>query len=922
MNQQTIDRKFAGVYTFPNKLTIPEGAAIVAQNCSNDRPGIISCRRGFNRFGAALDNAAPSAMFEYLFNLVFLDGTTLKYDDGTTRTAWTGSFSPPSGVKMRGIEVDQKFLFTTSKGPYINEFGSTTPRRSGIPPALDVRLAQFGVGDGWLIGDTQVGYRIVFGRGDLPPGAPSPMEIITNQKFSVYMEKTGTLVNVLQNHHGYTTGDIIYLSDLVDATYINGPQSITVVNPNVWSYTLSVAPTAASTTGFATKQTQVTLTASFPQEAGVIEWYEVYRTSPSASASTVPFDDCAKLVRVPTTFTDFFNGYVTFLDIYSDDFRGESLYTNETSEGIAASNDRPPFAKHMVSFRGHTIFGNIYREQKIAIQLTDLTSIVNGTDSITITLGGISGTFTFDATENVATGHFQRFNSHDVLKIGSDVRDTTKSLCHVINQTMTVWDTPLYAFYASGVTDEPGKIVIQTADLVETPFYLTATATASGKFSPVIPTSGTTLASSASIAKNRIAISKFEKPEACPVLNTLEAGPPGFDIVGMVATKESVLIFLTSGCYEMTGETDGLLGKTFSIREVDSTLALLNPETLVYLDNVAIGWFDAGICRVSSYGAAIISREIENVLAPVARRSNFTQSCFAVKYESAHKYILWFSDGSPDNKARIGYVYDVVNNTWVGPWKRTVTCGVSLGGGDDLIYLGDGDRPYVLQERKDFNENDFIDEDIRVSVYLIGTTVDSKGNTVTTAQIYYNFPDIGPDVTAGWMFQQGIYRVKINSANVNSPAVFDVVFDTLFPIIQFVDGTVSIPIDMEIQWADESAGNVGMLKQFSRVQIYQENNTATRHKLAFVSDVLGVETELQEIITVDVGGFGSDYYAVFGDPASNLSTPIKANVPRDHRRCRQLRMIYRHKRAREPVEILQMSLDYRAIGTATTRGAV
>ena len=48
-------RQVKGIYSnYNNSSGIPEGGLLEADNCVSDRPGVLSKRRGFNRYGSEL----------------------------------------------------------------------------------------------------------------------------------------------------------------------------------------------------------------------------------------------------------------------------------------------------------------------------------------------------------------------------------------------------------------------------------------------------------------------------------------------------------------------------------------------------------------------------------------------------------------------------------------------------------------------------------------------------------------------------------------------------------------------------------------------------------------------------------------------------------------------------------------------------
>jgi len=915
--QQTLIRRARGLQTWRNRLTAPEGSLLFARNSVIDRDNVISSRRGLAR-NAALATAAPSQLFQYLFRLVVLDGTTLKYDsDGLgTLASWPGTYSPPPGVRMRGSEIDEKFYFLTDMGMMIQSSPTDTPRRSGIPRGLDVQLALSGAGGSWFEPDGQVGYRIVFGRDELPPGAPSFLATVTNTAASVSLAFLAYPdITVTHAAHGFSTGDTIEIINPSQADYIQGAHTITVVNANTYTYSISIAPVNPTATAFAGKASDVTLTATLPADVTAGMWYEVYRTTRSAQAADVPLDDGKLIIRNDIGSTDVSNGFVTFLDTYDDSFRGINLYTNEgTGEGILQQNDRPPFARFVVPWQGHAWLGWIYREHQREIRLTSIEGITDDVDSITISVGAASRTYTFSTAEDVALKKFRRHTKAAEGTSAVAVRKTAQSLTKIINRDA---GSPVNAFYVSAVDEPAGKILIERRDLIDNAFHLNATAAAGPKFSPVIPASGTSIISSNSAGSHKIAPSKFQKYESMPRLNELDIGKPGFEILGMVATKESLLIATKAGMYEVSGETDKASGRSFVVREVDTTLILIHPDTFFSIDNVAIGWFRQGLARVSSAGYALISQDIRDLLDAVRRLSNFGASVFSVPYESDLKYLLFVPDISTSGHAELAWVYDVRLNEWSGPWEKSVSTGIIIQGPDpkdDRLYLGHSKDAFVLKERKDFSSNDLVDEDIAVTLSS-PTTVIISGQTYSKVTVAYSYSE---PLTEGWLLTQdphrGVAQIVTNLGGGN----YSVTLDREIPLIAGA-AFLSIPIEMRIEWVDEAAGNVGIKKEFTQTQVYMEDTSAKHHYLGWISNSIGIEAWSPRIDHPRGSGWGSDWGAIWGDPLPSHSIPVRAGVPKAHRRCETIRPMYRHKWALEAVNILQLAIDYNPISSATTR---
>jgi hypothetical protein len=138
---------------------------------------------------------------------------------------------------------------------------------------------------------------------------------------------------------------------------------------------------------------------------------------------------------------------------------------------------------------------------------------------------------------------------------------------------------------------------------------------------------------------------------------------------------------------------------------------------------------------------------------------------------------------------------------------------------------------------------------------------------------------------------------------------------------------------MKVKYAPLDAGNVSALKQFATCQFYMEKNSAYNHQLGFHADTQGVEEMVSDIRfpreATEVTYFGWGQFEWGNEPWSEehtnpftygeVSTPVRTMIPRGHQKCRALKVIYRHRTAREKVNILQMGVDIRMMGSRTTR---
>lgn len=205
-----LDLKAKGLYTFPNQLgSVPQGALLIADNVVIDREGTTETRRGFKKYGTVLANA-PQKLFNYQKKLVVHHGTTLSYDSDNLGTwiDYSGTYSPPTGAnRMRAVQENLNFYFTTSTGIKKLESITAAVEPAGMPKGLDGTGAVDAVA-GWFTDQTQVAYRVLFGKTDANNnkilGAPSARIIVANNSGgSKNVDLTFTVPTGLTTNHFY-----------------------------------------------------------------------------------------------------------------------------------------------------------------------------------------------------------------------------------------------------------------------------------------------------------------------------------------------------------------------------------------------------------------------------------------------------------------------------------------------------------------------------------------------------------------------------------------------------------------------------------------------------------------------------------------------------------------------------------------------
>lgn len=240
-------------------------------------------------------------------------------------------------------------------------------------------------------------------------------------------------------------------------------------------------------------------------------------------------------------------------------------------------------------------------------------------------------------------------------------------------------------------------------------------------------------------AANRLYFSKIGQPEAVPSLNYLDVGPKDEPIERIVALRDSLFVLKTDGIYVVSGAS----APNYTLRLMSNTSIIIAPDSAAVLNNNIYFLSTQGIVSVSEGADSIVSRQIENLIKEVTRPNySYRTSCFGLGYENDRAYHLWMPTESTDDVATQCFRFNIFERTWTR-WTLSATCGV-IKNTDDKMYLGDGTRNYLLQERKNgdrtdhsdrnfiasFPANPFVTEGIRISS-LDGVEV---GDTVVQTQ--------------------------------------------------------------------------------------------------------------------------------------------------------------------------------------------
>src|SRR6185436_8214092 len=527
----------------------------------------------------------------------------------------------------------------------------------------------------------------------------------------------------------------------------------------------------------------VSLTFTIPDGITTSYFYQVYRSPTSVDLATTPNDEMQLVIQLNPTAGEIAAQSVTLTDAVPDELKGATIYTAASQQGIGQSNFTPPIAIDFTTFKNFTFYANTIGKQFIDLTLLSVGAPSGLLLNDTITIGGL--TYTAKAVENAAAAEFRLFTTGTPSE---NIDTTARSLVHVINTYAS--NTTLYAYYVSGFNDLPGQILLQERGIGGTAFTLSVSRPSAWYFTTSTSTNDTFPA--------RVYISKFQQPEAVPLLNSLDIGSADKPILRILALRDSVFVFKTDGVFRITG--DDLT--TFAVTPWDNTVNLRSPEAAVLLNNQIYCFTTQGVIAVSETGSSIVSRPIENTLLTISadQYTTFDAVTFAVSYESDRKYILNTISSIGDTTSTQSFTYNYITNSWTRwVFPRNVTAGI-LNPTDNKLYMASGDVgfPFIYQERKMFNETDFADDQFSVSITASsGLTVNVNSTT---------------NILAGYTLTQ----------NFNKSTITAVVDATTLLVSDTISWNVATAliyklIDISIEWTPIHGGNPTLTKLFQEV---------------------------------------------------------------------------------------------------------
>jgi hypothetical protein len=557
-------------------------------------------------------------------------------------------------------------------------------------------------------------------------------------------------------------------------------------------------------------------TSSIPSGVSTNYFYQVYRSSQTATIDVAPNDQMQQVYEAPVVAGDLVNGYVSFTDITPDSLRGAALYSSaNTGEGPTQINLQPPVARDVCVFRGFTFYANVTSKQRLELSVLSIGAPSGVQVGDVLTIDGI--TYTAAVAENIPARQFLIVTTGTPAQ---NITDTVSSLLKVINRSTS---STVYAYLESGPTDLPGQILIEERTLGSGTFAVTASANGTA-YLPNLPTSGTTVSSTQDELPNGIYVSKQNQSEAVPPANLLPLVGDSSDILRVIPLRDYVIVWKKNGgIFRITGNTLA----DFSILPTDLTVNLIAPDSAVPLANAVWAVSDQGIVSLTDSGVQVRSRPIEDVINGLFGTAidEVTQLATAIAYETDRRYILSLPANGGDEANQQSYCFNLFTNAWTR-WERAFSAGF-IDPATRAILGCNASSNVTVFERKTGTYRDYIDE------LLLATTIDvidPDGYSLTLAG------DL-TDVAAGDLLYQSD---SIASVIESVDAITNIV--VVRDLVPWTNGDCSIypAIRSLVQWVPVTAGNPGAIRQYQEgalffrvvrfgdasIEFFSENSTA------------------------------------------------------------------------------------------------
>lgn len=532
---------------------------------------------------------------------------------------------------------------------------------------------------------------------------------------------------------------------------------------------------------------------------------------------------------------------------------------------------------------------------------------------ISLTSGGASIAYNSETSlefQGVTNGTYYIFYLSQDSDAAVRIRDTAQGLVRAVNRDP---QSLVYAQYVSGRNDVPGKMRFQAKGFTAAMYFRANTSTAGEAFNPTLPDSfsvGTQVYSRNDTLPNAFFASKFDEPEAVPLVNFFPVGAKNKAILRFHALRDSVIIEKEDGVYRMTGDNPS----NFTITILDGTVSCIAPSSSDVINNQVVFLSNQGVCLVTESSVQIISRTIEDVIQPIIGQSNVGTRTSGVAYESERLYIMTTTRPN-DMQTSVVYVYNILTEAW-SSWDNIFSQAV-IGPSDNLFYIDFNNE--IQKERKKQTKIDYCDQNYAVTISNMSADLNSCYITLSSSAI----PEQGDVVVKS----EVVNRIATTPVLI-SGTTFAVTFVLPTNLANSDSVILYSRITSTIKFAPFHGGLVGRMKHFAEMQIHQRNDSTSRLTLTFSGDTFGGSETTVWQPNYTVAGWGQFPwgYEPWGQTeAINIvqgtrAAPIvRTYVPRFQARNTFLQAVILHQEAAELLNFQSISFSVRTYSERVSR---
>jgi hypothetical protein len=393
-------KAFRGLFAQPNTFSLPDGAMEQASNVVINDDNILQKIRGFYSYypsGASTLNS----LFTYQSRLIGVFNDKIVYfsdfgsEPNTTGTATTLSGHPvgvTSPLVSRSIEQNGNLYFTSDTGVLKLDAYNGTVFQAGTAGGLDCR-GSFLPLNGPIPGDSQIAYRVCFGRedtnGNLILGAPSDIVPLTNAIQTrqstgalIAWTRVSSIVTVTSAGHNLVNG----MQITVVTSGGNHPVaagSYTVSNVTITTFDITSAGNSDTSTLTWKASRTALIEASIPDDINLVSqnyFIQIYRTTESNSETASPSADFKLVEQITLDSVSLSNRVFSYQDTTDSVLltNATELYTNPNSrEGELQANLRPPYCTDIALFQNYVFYANCIARHVLNIDVIDTGAIAD-----------------------------------------------------------------------------------------------------------------------------------------------------------------------------------------------------------------------------------------------------------------------------------------------------------------------------------------------------------------------------------------------------------------------------------------------------------------------------------------------------------------------------------------------------------------